>query len=806
MEEKIRELMNEKASLAAKTIRYTFIKTPAASQSQEDATETQRKLKTAEQRIIRLEEQLEGHSTLQTQFNRQKRELEEAEVTIQKLKAELFTREYPKELSVVTRRLEQLQQESPVANKVISSLRAVEEKRHLLEEQRLRLQKRLEEKGDSPLVQEDVEILFEGNNLPMISTEMQTKAQDVHQLPDVPQITIKIDSDLPLSEDDSSNAIDHENEDDCDSTDAFDHQSSSSKAPDKDASPSLRASKNINSSSLKSKKTEPRRVPASTTGKDSFVRPTNPKFFEINWDREYSYPSKGQWACKKCPQMFTRSVRMQDHVWMSEHLIDRFQCSSSGDHQIPLIRQRLDMSKTSTLSTSSNDSVLPLEQELRLLKREMTSLRSRLSQTEVSLKRSRQMSEWSDNKMNILKDQLQMETGTTERLRQELKRKMETIHAAHAAQMVVEFELSQVKTSTKERVSELTAENALLTAQAEHSTSGKIPTPSQSQKNDRETQRKLEAAEQRVIRLEKQLEENSTLQKELNMQKIKHEQAKINIKELKAKILTCEYPKEFATMKTRVAHLERELLKTKEIASSQFGAEEERRLLGEEICCLPKKLDQQSESFPVQKIVEMRPNVNAVQIQRDGMGKTSQEAGTIPETTTTTINIEPDLLLIYENSSEAGCDEKTNRFNSASNTNHEVIARSGPRDADEALLLQAAKNMAVGKLTKAEPQKAREKISRMVPAARPANPKFFKLDWTTEYHSIGERKWKCSKCSKISGSQRCMQDHVWVEHYGEKFQCTHCSHLLSERYSIGLHNRGEHPELVMIRPIKKEID
>ncbi|XP_015126128.1 myosin-7 [Diachasma alloeum] len=325
MEKEIRELMNENACLAAKTIRSSCMKTPAPSQFQEDATETQRKLKTTEQRIIKLEEQLEGHLTLQAQFDRQKRKLEEAEVTIQKLKAELFAREHPKELSVVTRRLEHLEQGSLDANKFISPLRAVEEKRHLLEKQRLRLQKRLEEKGDSPLVQEDVEILFEGNNLPMISTEMQTKAQDAYQLPDVPQITIKIDPDLPLSEDDLSNAIDHENEDDCDSTDAFDHQSSSSTAPDKDVSPSLRASKNINSSSLKSKKAEPRRVPACTARKDSFVRPTNPKFFEINWDREYSCPEKGTWACKKCPEIFTRSERMQDHVWVT-HYGEKFEC------------------------------------------------------------------------------------------------------------------------------------------------------------------------------------------------------------------------------------------------------------------------------------------------------------------------------------------------------------------------------------------------------------------------------------------------------------------------------------------------
>ncbi|XP_015114219.1 uncharacterized protein LOC107039221 [Diachasma alloeum] len=76
--------------------------------------------------------------------------------------------------------------------------------------------------------------------------------------------------------------------------------------------------------------------------------------------------------------------------------------------------------------------------------------------------------------------------------------------------------------------------------------------------------------------------------------------------------------------------------------------------------------------------------------------------------------------------------------------------------------------------------------------------RFFEVNFRQEYSRLEWGQWACNKCPRILKNEQRAEDHVWVEHYGGKYECPHCTRsrtFFSCRQSIRVHNRKQHSRL-----------
>ncbi|XP_011296884.1 myosin heavy chain, embryonic smooth muscle isoform-like [Fopius arisanus] len=189
--------------------------------------------------------------------------------------------------------------------------------------------------------------------------------------------------------------------------------------------------------------------------------------------------------------------------------------SSLEDNESPAQPQN----QNSSSSGSANQSASVTERETQVMKREIESLHSRLSQTEALLEIREKSRELLREEADMLQFQVLSEVEMSEQLLCELKTVMDDTLEAREAQMNAEAELFRVKTSMEKKMKEL------IDARAENL-----------QRAGRETKKKLIMAEQKIMQLEKQLQEHFLLQKEFDRQKMELEIAKITILKLQAEI------------------------------------------------------------------------------------------------------------------------------------------------------------------------------------------------------------------------------------------------------------------------------
>ncbi|XP_011296883.1 tax1-binding protein 1 homolog B-like [Fopius arisanus] len=476
---------------------------------------------------------------------------------------------------------------------------------------------------------------------------------------------------------------------------------------------------------------------------------------------------------------------------MNAKLADNIRCSSSGSKQITVRSHKLVRLNTTTRQNPENNSSLSNESDSRVLEKELGKSRSRLSQVKDRVKKNGLMSEWYDKEKAILEDQLQMERLTTKRLREDVKTMIQGLQAANRSRIAVESELSLVKTTFNKKIHELKVEHILVTTEAVNTTGQNSSAPSQLQDVSTVMKKKLQAAEQRIMELKDQLKDQSRLKRDFDSQRREFERAKVTIQKLQPATTLSKPWNDFIAMRDHVEKLEEELRVAKSLISSHLDAEEEKCLLKEKIYYLQKRLEQQE--YPsMEENGEGRAEGVIGVIDSEGI-EPFQEAGQNPGTMTAT-TIESGLMMGGEMSDQANDYESHDESNSSKAS---VEDDSPPRQTSTDMPL------AVVKLTRVQPRRICKKATEPfnVRFVRPTNSMFFKLDWDKEYEQIGGKEWKCNKCPKISRAKPRMRDHVWVAHYGETFQCIHCSDRLSTRYGSA-HNKKAHPQLVGMKTVK----
>uniref|UniRef100_A0A0C9RR23 Rest-a_0 protein n=1 Tax=Fopius arisanus TaxID=64838 RepID=A0A0C9RR23_9HYME len=75
-----------------------------------------------------------------------------------------------------------------------------------------------------------------------------------------------------------------------------------------------------------------------------------------------------------------------------------------------------------------------------------------------------------------------------------------------------------------------------------------------------------------------------------------------------------------------------------------------------------------------------------------------------------------------------------------------------------------------------------------------SHPKFFEINWEKYYRPVRCGGFTCTQCFQKKSSKSSMQDHIWIEHFKERFLCPFCSNvsLFISRYNVGYHIRTRH--------------
>ncbi|XP_015126129.1 uncharacterized protein LOC107047804 [Diachasma alloeum] len=434
---------------------------------------------------------------------------------------------------------------------------------------------------------------------------------------------------------------------------------------------------------------------------------------------------------------------------MNQSPINSMRCSSPEAQGVPPKHRELNTSNFLSLNTSGNDSVLDTELETACMNETIAWFKRTSSRTEALLKIRKQIQELSMRERDILERKVKTETETIKQLQDDLEIARSIIHAALKAQATAESELSQVKTSMEAKIRELTNANT-----------------SQPQMDDTEMKNKLNTAEQRIMTLEKQLEERSALQGQFDHQKEELEEAKSTILTLKAELLSCRTSKACSLMTRCVKHSE-ESRKVNKAISTLCEVEEESHSLEEQW---------QGENPPVQKNAKITSGGCNLVKNSEEMQTKAQDTEQLPNVT--------QIMMQSWNGADHG---DGNNCYSFEDKNNETLKN---------------RNLSVRELSKGKPQGDLWRSLGTGSIVRPTNPKFYELDWNKEIRYLQKGRWACKKCPEMPKVKYRMQDHVWVEHYGGKFQCTYCSWRASFRTSFSKHKEKKHP-LLLRRTAKK---
>ncbi|XP_015126092.1 uncharacterized protein LOC107047774 [Diachasma alloeum] len=70
-----------------------------------------------------------------------------------------------------------------------------------------------------------------------------------------------------------------------------------------------------------------------------FVLPSNPKFFTIDWENEYTRNAPHKYVCNRCQVVEQFKTKMEDHVWV-KHYYECYKCPTCYIHRPSSLQSR----------------------------------------------------------------------------------------------------------------------------------------------------------------------------------------------------------------------------------------------------------------------------------------------------------------------------------------------------------------------------------------------------------------------------------------------------------------------------------
>lgn len=273
----------------------------------------------------------------------------------------------------------------------------------------------------------------------------------------------------------------------------------------------------------------------------------------------------------------------------------------------PTKRQKIDNNNKDTSSnlnisdTNTTITTIPTSPwELRRLKSENLSLRTRLSHQEITVQKLHQIRREIDQvfakEKSDLKNEIEMDKSTIEQLQKRLELARKNTQETQEKLSLVENELYQVKLKMDHDICELSKKNSLLNEELRHANNINNNSLSPKQQinnnnNNEELELKLEAAEERIAELEDKLRQHLLSQEDIELQKISLQNANLKIKSLENERALWEEGKSLALRAARANELEKELNHAHDMISSMREIVKGKLLLEEQMSNLKQRIE-----------------------------------------------------------------------------------------------------------------------------------------------------------------------------------------------------------------------
>ncbi|XP_015125996.1 COP1-interactive protein 1-like [Diachasma alloeum] len=527
---------------------------------------------------------------------------------------------------------------------------------------------------------------------------------------------------------------------------------------------------------------------------------------------------------------------------------------------MPPKRQKIDSPNSSAPGTSYGDLAFGTEWKSNRMKKELESLRLKISLTEAAAiqhhKLRKQTEDLFVREKNILEMQVQRDAETIKQLEKDLGTAMRRAHEACVPQLSVESEMARPRATIQQRITKLATKNLRLEDDATQSTSPRASDLTKLQEENREALEKLVAAEKKISELEKTIDENLTSQAEVELQSLKLQQAKIMIHRLSStnrtlsereKLSTAhikELEKEIESSKDKLAMLSdvvkekvvaneglekqisilKEKLKNRErlqaqlailrdrcgeLSSKLLECKKEENVPGSEaLQSTPQQAASSVAAMPLPLIQLPKSQVDAWQKGSDKTGEDLRRSRAAKRKSAemTRRNIEDfDDVQSVVDGNRGRNEDKDSSWNVPDDEESFSDNQSDEDDCDS-LPDENEDGNSEGEPTsiKQPDENLRVQVGQYY-SVIVSSSQFFTIKWQFEYKHREANRWVCKKCDVVETSRNKIEDHIWVVHYDGHFTCPLCTYrprLLQRRDSIRQHVKKAHPEKYRARKRK----
>ncbi|XP_015126024.1 uncharacterized protein LOC107047728 [Diachasma alloeum] len=449
---------------------------------------------------------------------------------------------------------------------------------------------------------------------------------------------------------------------------------------------------------------------------------------------------------------------------MSENNSDDLQSPQRKNHEGPPKRRQLDTLNSLTPNSSDNDPVLISKWQKIGLTRELRVVVTELSEIEATVSKlrgmRREMNKIFDEEEQILEVQAKLKRETMEHLELDLEKsyaqegldRPATVEVEMAMNRRISGKIKTIMSNNSRRVNLANTEQAATTSKFKESGA--------------EPQMQLE----KKIKIELEIQELDSQDSDL-------EEANFHRIPRKKK-------------KTPANGLEEQLQSAKNAISTTREGLKKKLRFEEKISNVTKKLD------------------DAEGVEQQGVRRktTRSEASSTASKNRTTRSQEPEVVWIHEKRHQWASDELqttnrgTERRSEGSKAMRECSTSRNAEESDSELIVvdvhsddnEAPPGEQADDKDKKPSEGEQSSQGRRIIVGNyhvlPSDSKFFEIDYEKHYRCNSARRFACNKCSSKShsGRQR-IEDHIWVTHYGGRFNCPFCPSSFSRRDDIRPH-------------------